>query len=246
VPDAGAIFAGAKGSQLPTFETLAQWSGVAAVVFAMLAAVAGGINRWSSSKVNAAKDAALKHFQTDASATIATAREGAAEANRKAAEAAEGTATAAADAARANERAAKIELEAVEQRERAGKAERDLIEMQRRIEPRQIGKDSGTTLIAALRAARQKGTVDIQAVMGDAEGSAFAEQLDRILKAGGWTTTGVSYGMYTGGNPMGWGLIVNALLSVPAHALSLQKAFRTAGFRYTSSRSLRCQPMRCR
>lgn len=175
---------------MPTFETIAQWSGVAAVVFAMLAAVAGGINRWSSSKVNASKDAALKHFQTDASATIATAREGAAEANRKAAEAAEGTAKAAADSARANERSATIELEAAEQRERAAKAEQDLIEMQHRIEPRQIGRDGGTILIAALKSAQPKGNVAMQAVMGDAEGSAFAEQLDKILKAGGWTTTG--------------------------------------------------------
>ena len=66
--------------------------------------------------------------------------------------------------------------------------------------------------------------------MGDAEGVAFAEQLDKLLKAGGWQTSGVSQAVYAGGNPLGWGIMVNSTASIPPHAATLREAFRAAGF----------------
>lgn len=220
-----------------SLEGWAYWTGVSAVAFTAVAALLGLLSWFFSSRLAIEKDAALHRFQTESTAATALADARAAEANQaaeearqKAAGAEEGSAKALSDVAAANERAGRLELEAASQRERAAKAERDLLVLQRRIEPRQIGRVNGEQLIAALKQAAPKGSVDVTCVLGDAEGAAFATQLDQILKASGWTTTGVSQSVYTGGNPQGWGLLVRAGSPPPPHAEALRQAFASAGF----------------
>lgn len=162
---------------------------------------------------------------------LAKAEQGTADANMKAAEASEGTAKAAADAAAANERTVKLELEAAQQREKAAKAERELLELQDRIKPRRLSEANRVALIRALRQANPKGLVTLNCVLGDGEGFAFATQIDDVLKAAGWTTTGVNQGVYGGGaNPIGFGIVVHSAATTPPHAGSLQSAFTAAGF----------------
>jgi len=103
----------------------------------------------------------------------------------------------------AKEQAEKNAQEKAAEQERTAKAERDLLELKKRQEPRQIGRIDGEKLIAALKTAQPKGSIDLTCVLGDGEGATFAEQLDKILKAGEWTTTGVSQAVYSGGNPVG-------------------------------------------
>ncbi len=220
-------------------ESVAWWFTVSAVGLGAIAAILGVFAWYFTDRASDSTKRELARFQSESKTATASAEARSAEANAKAAEAKEGTATALADAAAANERAAKLEPEAGEQRQRAAKAEEKAIRaeaiaagLERKIEPRRIGSVSATTLINALRGAVPKGAVSIHCVMGDTEGAAFAEQLENLLKAGGWprSADGVSHGAYTGGNPTGWGLMVNSVASPPPHAIALRQAFVAAGF----------------
>jgi hypothetical protein len=218
------------GMTLPSAETLADVLALAVAVLGVLAAFAGLGAWYFSAKASAAKDAALERFKVESASTTAEANARAAEANTKAVEAAEGTAKARAEAAAAIERTKKLELEAEQQRERAAKAERDLLSVKSAIAPRGFSTAERAKLIAALRAAPVKGKVSINCVLGDGEGFAFANEVDKILKTGGWETTGVSQGAYgPGGNPIGFGVVVHSAASAPPHAATLQAAFKAAG-----------------
>jgi hypothetical protein len=160
----------------------------------------------------------------------AEANESAAHANRKALEAAEGTAKATAVAAEANERAAKLELETARQKEKAAIAERQLLELQEKIRPRRLTEAAIRALSAAFRGASPKGLVTIQAVLGDGEGAAFANQLNDVLKAAGWSTSGVSLAAFVGGpNPTGVRIVVKSVATAPPYAAVLQQAFERGG-----------------
>lgn len=161
---------------------------------------------------------------------LVNAEQSTAEANRRAAEAAEGTARAAADAASAKERTVKLELEAAQQREKAANAERELFEVKNQIKPRRLDAVQRASLIVALSQANPKGLVTVNCVLGDGEGFAFASQIDDVLKAAGWPTTGVNQGVYAGGaNPVGFGILVRSAAKAPPHAGALQHAFTAAG-----------------
>lgn len=159
---------------------------------------------------------------------IATVGLDAADANKKAAEAREGTARALADAAAANESASRLEIEAAQQREKAAKAERELLELQERIRPRRITDEQRARLVELLRKV-PKGPVIVRSVMGDAEGNALAEQIDAIFKVAGWTTDGVTYSAYSGGNPTGLFGAVQSAATAPTHATSIQQVFDAVG-----------------
>jgi hypothetical protein len=66
-------------------------------------------------------------------------------------------------------------------------------------------------------------------IVFDGGGFTFANDVDGVLQASGWETTGVSQGAYSGGNPVGFGIIVRSAIGAPPFAASLQRAFFSIG-----------------
>lgn len=130
---------------------------------------------------------------------------------------------------KANERAGRLELEAARQREKAAKAESDLLELQQRVKPRMFTDDQRRSLIDALKRSSPKGLVTITCVLGDGEGFAFASQVDEILKAADWPTTGVNQSVFVPQNPVGLGIVVQSAATVPPFVGALQRAFGSVG-----------------
>jgi hypothetical protein len=210
------------------------WANVATVTFGVLAAIAAGFALYFSGRLGAAKDAELATFKKTAEASIAMADARAAEANQKAAEATEGSSKAVADAAHAQERTGRLEIEAAAQQERAARAEKDLLGLQQRIMPRSLSASQARALSDALENATTKGPVIVVCILGDAEGLAFASQLQTILRTTGWPgypnrDEVVNQRVYSGTNPVGFGVVVASKASPPPHAVSLVKAFAAAG-----------------
>lgn len=128
------------------------------------------------------------------------------------------------DAADAKAAQQRVEVEWAKQKERAAIAERALLELQERIKPRRISMEQRTRLVEMLKQG-PKGPVDIACVLGDGEGLALAGQIDEVLKTSGWLTSGVSQGVYAGGNPVGVGILVRDARTAPSYAAVLQRAF---------------------
>ena len=214
------------------------WANAAVLVFTLLAVVAGVAAWHFSSQYKVAKDAAFERFKLQSAVSIAESAARTAEATRRASEAGEETAKAVAEAASANERTKALEVEAGKQRERATAAEKKLFEFQERTKPRQISEEQRTRLVTLLSGASPKGLVGLGCVRGDAEGWTLAEQIDEVLKAAGWTTTGIAQATYDGGKPTGLFVLVKSASTAPAHATVLQRVFNEAGIQlpaYTKS-----------
>lgn len=214
------------------------WANAAVVVFTVLAAVAGVVAWHFSNQYRDAKDEAFERFKLQSAVSMAESAARTAEATKRASEAGEETAEAVAEAASANERTKTLEFEAGKQRERAAEAERKLFELQERTQPRQISEEQRTRLMTLLRAASPKGLVGLSCVRGDAEGGTLAEQIDEVLKAAGWPTTGISQATYDGGHPAGLFVLVKSASAAPARAAVLQRVFSEAGIHlpaYTKS-----------
>lgn len=141
----------------------------------------------------------------------------------------EGIANAEAVSAKAGAEVARLQVVVANAEQKRAEAERALLQVQERIKPRRFSAEQEQRLIAALKASPQKGMIDITCVLGDGEAFAFASQIDGILKAAGWPTSGVSQGVFTPNNPVGFGLIVHSTDTAPAYAGFLQSAFRQAG-----------------
>jgi len=109
--------------------------------------------------------------------------------------------------------------------------EKTLEEVRRRQMPRTLSPDQRARLVEILRMG-SKGEIEITCVLGDAEGFAFATELDGLLKAAGWTVGGggVNQAVYTGGNPKGAGIVIRNARAVPPHAIALQQSFGAIGF----------------
>ena len=122
----------------------------------------------------------------------------------------------------------RVETDLAKQQEKAATAERALLQLQRRMEPRKISADQRVRLMEILSGG-PKGQVAIGCVLGDGEGQTFANDIEGVLKASGWETTGVSQGAYSGGNPIGFGIIVRSATSAPPFASALQRAFFSIG-----------------
>lgn len=137
-------------------------------------------------------------------------------------------ATAIQKAAEATAAQRRVETDLAKQQEKTATAERDLLQLQRRMEPRRISAEQRARLVVLLSSG-PKGKVGIGCVLGDGEGQAFANDVDGVLKASGWETTGVSQGAYSGGNPIGFGIIVRSAISAPPFAAVLQRAFFSIG-----------------
>jgi hypothetical protein len=133
------------------------------------------------------------------------------------------------DAANAKSAQQRVEIDLRKQEERAAKAEKDLLELKEKIKWRHIDLGQRKKLVAALTSVPIKGIVDIISVAGDAEGFAFAGEIDSILKESGWTTTGVSQGIFGPSNPRGIELRVQDVRRAPAYAGFLQQKLTDAG-----------------
>jgi len=132
------------------------------------------------------------------------------------------------DAVNAKAAQQRVETELAKQRESTAKAERSLLELQRHMQPRRISAEQRARLLAILTHG-PKGKVSINCVLGDGEGHTFANEIDAVLKASGWETTGVNQGVYSGGNPVGFGIIVRSGIGAPPYAVVLQRAFFSIG-----------------
>jgi hypothetical protein len=131
---------------------------------------------------------------------------------------------AAADAKASQQR---VELDLAKQQEKTATAEHALLALQRRMEPRRISPEQRARLIEILSHS-PKGKVVIDCVLGDAEGQTFANDIEGVLKASGWEA-GTNQGVYSGGNPVGFGILVRNAATAPQYATILQKAFFAIG-----------------
>jgi hypothetical protein len=122
----------------------------------------------------------------------------------------------------------KVETDLAKQQEKTANAEQSLLQLQRRIEPRRISAEQRQRLIEILKTG-PKGKVNIACVLGDGEGTTFANDVDEVLKASGWEPGGVNQALYGGGNPTGFGIMVRNAQTVPPYALHLQQAFFSIG-----------------
>jgi hypothetical protein len=154
---------------------------------------------------------------------VATLETSAAEANKNVA----GLQKAASDAKAAQQR---VETDLAKQQERAAKAENDLAQLKVAVQPRRLSPLQQQTLISLLSSG-PKGEVALTCVMGDGEGYAFAIDVDHVLKAAGWTVEGggVTQAAFSGGNPVGFGLLVHTAITAPKFATHLQQAFFSLG-----------------
>ena len=132
------------------------------------------------------------------------------------------------DAANAKAAQQRVETDLAKQQEKTANAERSLLQLQRRIEPRRISAEQRLRLIGILTPG-PKGKVSIDCVLGDGEGQTFANDVDEVLKASGWETDGVNQVVYSGGNPVGFGIIVRSAIIAPPYAAHLQQAFFSIG-----------------
>jgi hypothetical protein len=222
-------------------ESLEFWKNlfeIVGVVLLLLTFIAGAGVLWFSRKLNAVQAEQLKQFDkglTDTKLELGRQQERAANAEHDAAEAKTTAATvnertlalqkAAADAKAAQQ---KVEIELAKQQEKTASAERSLLQLQRRMEPRRISADQRARLVEILSNG-PKGKVSIHCVLGDGEGQAFANDIDAVLKASGWDNPGVTQGAYSGGNPVGFGILVRNAITAPPYATALQKAFFSVG-----------------
>jgi hypothetical protein len=134
------------------------------------------------------------------------------------------------DAADAKAAQQKVEIELARQREQTAKAEKSLADLRERIKPRRLDDNQRAALVRLLSGPPQ-GTIDIVCVMGDGEGYAFATDIDSSIKAAGWIVSGggVSQAAYSGGNPIGFGIIVRNAITAPPYAVRIQRAFFSIG-----------------
>jgi hypothetical protein len=161
---------------MPSFDSTF-WAGAISVALAVASALVGAAAFGLRVQSQNAKDQALKRFQTESAATIASA-------NARASDADAAAADANAKAASLNERAGRLEVEAAALRETAAKAERDLLEFKERQNDRKLTDEQYLRLRGALLAGPKARAEIIFVDQG--EPKRFAELLLEILIAAGW------------------------------------------------------------
>lgn len=175
----------------------------------------------SNEKIEAANREAQEReakIKADAEIKIAEAHAIGQQANEKAGE--------------ANERAAGIEKQNLELRvgvanleKEAADAKRAYFELQERVKPRSLTAEESARLKEMLEKGL-KGYVVINCILGDSESTAFANELNEVLKAAGWQTSDVRPSVYGPTLPNAVQVRVHAGSPIPVHALSLLKAMQ--------------------
>lgn len=134
------------------------------------------------------------------------------------------------DASDAKAEQQRVQTDLAMQQEKTATAEKELADLKETIRPRHLTQEQQQALIRLL-SGEPTGAVSIVCVMGDGEGKAFATQIDSVLKASGWTVTGggVTQAAYSGGDPIGFGIVVHSAVAVPPYAVRIQQAFFSIG-----------------
>jgi hypothetical protein len=142
------------------------------------------------------------------------------------------------DAAQANERAAKfdsdrilVEKEADEIRGTNFILQAKVLELEARTEPRTINPDQRKALIDRLTLC-PKGKVFVMASVLDAEATAYAEQIEDVLKSSGFEVvrpSGFSNDSILANSQTGIHIVVKNLSHPPSYAPFIQRAFNDSG-----------------
>jgi hypothetical protein len=200
-------------------ETVTYWSKVAAVTFALLAALGTGFAMYFSSRMVAAKDADLERVRTASNVAIAAAEE-------KAARAIEATAAAQAAAAEASERAAHLELEVTRDRRAPPQTELGVAAVPTSTAAGRLTHEQREAMVSILKRVRAPRTVEL-GWAAQTEPYALARELRSVLQDGGWVVRPTG-GVLSASPPTGVSLATSVLSD---DALLLQSAFDAAGIR---------------
>lgn len=121
----------------------------------------------------------------------------------------------------------KMEKEVADAQRKQAEAQRSLEELRGRIKPRLLTREQQTQFVELLKDA--KGTITIDAMLGDSESVAFASQINALLISAGWKSLGVMKAVY-GGQPKGLIILVHSAEKAPPYALKLQQTLTLLGF----------------
>jgi hypothetical protein len=199
-------------------ETITFWSKVAAVTFAVLAALGTGFAVYFSSRMVAAKDADLERVRAESTVAIAAAE-------AKAARALQEAADAQAAVAAANERAARLEFEAT--RDRAAPPQPELtVAVPTTTAPGRLTHDHRDAMVSVLKRARSPRVLELGWAAQN-EPYLLARELRGVLQDGGWMVRAVG-GVLSASPPTGVSLTTSILSD---DALLLQSAFEAGGLR---------------
>lgn len=236
-------------NNISNLERLVDIASFGVVIALALSFIFGGASIYLSKKLSNRKDEIAKHQMQQANIKIEEAREVAAKANKETEQISHNNIILRKDleAATAESRSKQTELTIEQQnlaraQQHLAEAEQKRAEAQLTLEktleeirtkqmPRTLTPEQRSKLLALLNPL-PKGEIEIVSVLGDAEGYALATELDALLKTAQWTITGggVSQVVYTGGNPIGVGIIVKSALTAPKYAAALQKVFQDISF----------------
>jgi hypothetical protein len=122
----------------------------------------------------------------------------------------------------------RVEIDLAKQQEKTAIAEKSLEDLKETMRPRRLTEEQTATLVKLL-SGEPNGLVSISCVMGDGEGSAFANQISEVLKLAGWPPPGVMQVAYGGGDPVGFGILVKNAITAPLYAARIQQAFFSIG-----------------
>jgi hypothetical protein len=200
-------------------ETVTFWSKVAAVTFAVLAALGTGVAVYFSSRMVAAKEADLERQRAASTLAIAAAE-------AKAARAVEDAAAAHAAIAAANERAALLELEAIRDRAAPAPAEVSTAVAPTTTVPSRWTWDQREAMVSLLKRARAPRAVELSWA-AQTEPYAVAREVRGVLQDAGWIVRATG-GVLSSSPPRGVCLTTSVLSD---DALLLQSAFEAGDLR---------------
>lgn len=200
-------------------ETVTFWSKVAAVTFAVLAALGTGVAVYFSSKMVATKEADLERQRAVSTLAIAAAE-------AKAARAVEDATAAHAAIAEANERAARLELEAIQDRAAPAPAEVSAAVAPTTTVPSRWTYDQREAMVSLLKRARTPRVVELSWA-AQTEPYAVAMEVRGVLEDAGWIVRATG-GVLSSSPPKGV-CVTTSILS--DDALLLQSAFEAGDLR---------------
>ena len=127
-----------------------------------------------------------------------------------------------------DERMLALDKEVAEARTKQAEAERALLELQERMKPRHLTPEQRARLLEILKATT-KGNIKVSCAVSNEESCAFAVELANLLKAAGWSVTGVGQ-LVKGGKQAGIFLRRRSIEVEPTSVDVLLTAFSTIGF----------------
>lgn len=130
------------------------------------------------------------------------------------------------DAADAKAAQQRVEIDLAKQQEKTAKAELEVATLKVAIQPRRLTPEQRTALVKLL-SGEPKGMIAVRYPAADFEATAFAHQIIGALQEAGWNLGSVT-GM-VGSDPVGLGIVVRSVATVPPYVGRLQRAFFSIG-----------------